>query len=387
MKIFIIKKGIGFMNIKDVYKYLDAKYPKDFPILKPKIDEFYQQGIKPDRIYNLMSQYIDLKPYCWTLDVQNGDIIEFVKAVKIGTFLKAKFNNEESFSIMQKTLVFEDNNICIFKPTNFQESSVIGEPICCFAYSQGRWDEHYNGYQEAIYYVYDVMKEGTQHDFVSITVRPNGRALVLDKEHNWWSKQQSIQYIQSLEEGASYITTKDGKTIKTENKKYKTNTNMAKKQVIRLTEGDLHRIIKESVNKVLREAETVLPNKRGNIDNELMKVLSKYDNFIKKHQETIDSDEQTGCYYRYDNEEECYIVWFSVNLVGVVGNYNEKTLSHQEDVEFREMYVHLRDKMLKEIENLGLTLIDIDEHHDFNTYKFDGQTPCQYRIHDICYFQ
>ena len=239
------------MNIKDVYKYLDAKYPKDFPILKPKIDEFYQQGIKPDRIYNLMSQYIDLKPYCRALDVQNGDIIEFVKAVKIGTFLRAKFNNEETFSIMQKTLVFEDNNICIFKPTNFQESSVIGEPICCFAYSQGRWDEHYNGYQEAIYYVYDVMKEGTQHDFVSITVRPNGRALVLDKEHNWWSKQQSIQYIQSLEEGASYITTKDGKTIKTENKEYKTNTNMAKKQVIRLTEGDLHRIIKESVNNIL----------------------------------------------------------------------------------------------------------------------------------------
>ena len=100
-----------------------------------------------------------------------------VKAVKIGTFLRAKFNNEETFSIMQKTLVFEDNNICIFKPTNFQESSVIGEPICCFAYSQGRWDEHYNGYQEAIYYVYDVMKEGTQHDFVSITVRPNGRAV------------------------------------------------------------------------------------------------------------------------------------------------------------------------------------------------------------------
>ena len=86
------------MNIKDVYKYLDAKYPKDFPILKPKIDEFYQQGIKPDRIYNLMSQYIDLKPYCRALDVQNGDIIEFVKAVKIGTFLRAKFNNEVNYA-------------------------------------------------------------------------------------------------------------------------------------------------------------------------------------------------------------------------------------------------------------------------------------------------
>lgn len=31
---------------------------------------------------------------------------------------------------------------------------------------------------------------------------------------------------------------------------------MAKKQIIRLTEGDLHRIIKESVNKILKEHET-----------------------------------------------------------------------------------------------------------------------------------
>lgn len=274
------------MNIKDVYKYLDAKYPKDFPILKPKIDEFYQQGIKPYRIYNLMSQYIDLKPYCRALDVQNGDIIEFIKAVKIGTFLRAKFNNEEAFSIMQKTLVFEDNNICIFKPTNFQESSAIGKPICCFTYSQGRWDEHYNGYQEAIYYVYDVMKEGTQHDFVSITVRPNGRALVLDKEHNWWSKQQSIQYIQSLEEGASYITTKDGKAIKTENKKYKTNTYMAKKQLIRLTEDDLHNIIKKSVNRILREYR--------DIDDDNYYGGGLPDNYFDED-EYIDNEEATPC--------------------------------------------------------------------------------------------
>jgi len=46
-------------------------------------------------------------------------------------------------------------------------------------------------------------------------------------------------------------TTKDN-SIKTENKQYKTNTNMNKKQ-IRLTESDLHRIVKESVKKVLNE--------------------------------------------------------------------------------------------------------------------------------------
>jgi hypothetical protein len=38
--------------------------------------------------------------------------------------------------------------------------------------------------------------------------------------------------------------------LKTENKQYKTNTNMNKK-LIRLTEGDLHRIVKESVNRVM----------------------------------------------------------------------------------------------------------------------------------------
>ena len=90
------------MNIKDVYKYLDAKYPKDFPILKPKIDEFYQQRIKPYRIFNLMSQYIDLKPYCSALDVQNGDIIEFVKAVKIGTFLEQSLTMKKPFQLCRK---------------------------------------------------------------------------------------------------------------------------------------------------------------------------------------------------------------------------------------------------------------------------------------------
>ena len=32
------------------------------------------------------------------------------------------------------------------------------------------------------------MRKGTLEDFVAITVRTNGTALVLDKEHNWWSK-------------------------------------------------------------------------------------------------------------------------------------------------------------------------------------------------------
>ena len=38
---------------------------------------------------------------------------------------------------MSKTLIYEDDCICIFKPTSFQEYEVIGEEICCFAFGQG----------------------------------------------------------------------------------------------------------------------------------------------------------------------------------------------------------------------------------------------------------
>ena len=41
--------------------------------------------------------------------------------------------------------------------------------------------------------------------------------------------------------------------LKTENKQYKSNTNMNKK-LIRLTESDLHKIVKEAVNKILTES-------------------------------------------------------------------------------------------------------------------------------------
>lgn len=240
------------MDLTYVYGYIKKNAADDYSVLKSKVDEFAVEGLEPIMIYNILSQYIALKSFCRALDVKNGDYIDFIKAIKIATFLKAKFNNEDAISVMQKTLIYEDNDVCIFKPTNFQESSMIGEPICCFAYSQGRWDEHYNGYQEAIYYVYDVMRENSIHDFVAITVRPSGRALVLDKNHKWWPPAESIRYIQGLGEGASTIVTKEGKSIKTENKQYNKNTNMNKKQ-IRLTEQDLHRIVKESVNRILNE--------------------------------------------------------------------------------------------------------------------------------------
>ena len=58
------------------------------------------------------------------------------------------------------------------------------------------------------------MRKGTLEDFVAITVRPNGTELVLDKEHNWWSKEESIRYINELGDGTKCITTQNWKQIK-----------------------------------------------------------------------------------------------------------------------------------------------------------------------------
>ena len=60
------------------------------------------------------------------------------------------------------------------------------------------------------------------------------RNISVDKDGN---------YVSANAWGADYVS---------ENKQYKTNTNMNKK-LIRLTESDLHRIVKESVNRVLKE--------------------------------------------------------------------------------------------------------------------------------------
>lgn len=224
------------------------------------VNNLQKEGVDDSAINDVVQKVKEYWSYIGNIDWNTIDYCNTLKVINCAKFLKAKFNDETKFAIMNKTLVFRDEEICIFKPTNFNESRIIGEPICCFAYSQERWNEHYEFDQEAIYYVYDVMRYGTDEDFVAITVRPNGSALVLDKKHNWWSRHDSTRFIQGLGGGAAVITTKEGKAIKSENKECNIYKHM-NKRTIRLTESDLHRIVKESVNKILKEEYSTPPLK------------------------------------------------------------------------------------------------------------------------------
>ena len=113
--------------------------------------------------------------FCRTLDFENGNYIDFVKSINIATFLESKFNTDKDIAIMNKTLIYEDDCICIFKPTSFQESEIIGEEICCFEFSQGRWAEHYIENHESIYYVYDVMRKGIYRILLQLQLDPTER--------------------------------------------------------------------------------------------------------------------------------------------------------------------------------------------------------------------
>lgn len=207
------------------------------------------EGLDDSHIKEIIREINVYWDYIGDLEWNDIGYIDIIKEISIASFLKAKFDDENKVSVMRKTMVYRDEDNCIFKPSNFFESSIIGEPICCFANNENYWDEHYNEYDEAIYYVYDVVRLGDVDDFVAITVRPHGRALVLDKGHNWKTPQDSIRYIRGLGNGASVIKTKDGKPIQLEtnnNNDIKTENYMRNnKRTIRLTESDLHRVIKE----------------------------------------------------------------------------------------------------------------------------------------------
>lgn len=74
-----------------------------------------------------------------------------------------------------------------------------------------------------------------------------------NSDHEIYQRKLPNEIVSYLYDIAASQTEAMGNRIKTENKDYKINNNM-KKQVIRLTEGDLHKIIKESVNKILKES-------------------------------------------------------------------------------------------------------------------------------------
>ena len=119
---------------------------------------------------------------------------------------------------------------------------------------------------------------------ISANIKPykeptkKARNISVDKDGN---------YVSANAWGADYVS---------ENKQYKTSTNMKRK--IRLTEQDLHRIVKESVKRVLRESEF------DDFDNDFGVAIDREGKQIHKGDVVIWIDPETGRRSKYEVYEE-----------------------------------------------------------------------------------
>ena len=96
----------------------------------------------------------------------------------------------------------------------------------------------------------------------------NDATLINQQIQSIWQNKGFNDPFANTEKHAKVMRLKPNEPIEqiVENKQYKRNTNMNKKQ-IRLTESDLKQIVKESVNKILNEAYGTSPQKDINIAN------------------------------------------------------------------------------------------------------------------------
>ena len=137
---------------------LQEETKNEFPLYQAKFTQMCNDGRNQEEVYNILFSFFSIRSYCPNFDFKNADYFDFMYAINKGSFLSQKFNDENILSIMHKCMVYQDEQCIIFKPTNFEESRVIGEPICCFSNNKNYWVEHYDLENEAIYFVFEVMR-------------------------------------------------------------------------------------------------------------------------------------------------------------------------------------------------------------------------------------
>ena len=127
----------------------------------------------------------------------------------------------------------------------------------CTSVNQGRFEEHHNINHEMLYIIRNCkLSKSSNCRFVVAQVNLDGSRIYWDQKNNNLNATNGDNHISAKEYETSLgnaINQLQPMKLKTENKQYKSNTNMNKK-LIRLTESDLHKIVKEAVNKILTES-------------------------------------------------------------------------------------------------------------------------------------
>ena len=244
---------------------------------------FYQDNQVPiERIQQLFRQWM-------TYVVNNNNSID-VNKLTFEQFYQTIQKSKSSYEIPNK--IFDNGTIQIGEFKNFKEASVFPIPNNMCVCKTNKWFKYYQSPHSRYLLIHDCRRNDNKRYVLAIIEHGEISYADLsghefansfgDQERGNVSQTAFDQYQQSIgKEAVGFLyniaadvkdkididkQVYDSRICKGNLVEYKHNnnhTNMTKKQIIRLTESDLHRIIKETVKKTLNEMEGNELNYKG----------------------------------------------------------------------------------------------------------------------------
>ena len=218
--------------------------------VKKMCDLFYKDKIPQNEITKIFRGYQENAEW---FDEMGVDFNKLTWEQLKELVLKQTGEYEKVSKLPNQFYVSDDGLITIGYFNTFEEAMNF-EPQngWCTSVNQGRFEEHHDINHEMLYIIRNnKLSKGSNCRFVIAQVNFDGRIVYWDQKNN------------NLNDGSGRISANEYETSLGDaksklqpmklNNQLNCNTNMNKK-LIRLTESDLHRIVKQSVNRVLKES-------------------------------------------------------------------------------------------------------------------------------------
>ena len=199
-------------------------------------------------LYLVLNAYKDWKRY--VVKYYSDNNIQLPNINQLGYNQVIKITNECKRKYAKPSPIYDKDGIYVGVLSTFQMANML--PInttWCITKTPHRYAEFNNDNQKCLYIINN--KNADPHRRV-IAVCSIDNVEYWDSKNHRMEEEEVMLYEKTLPIEVENIIHNFAYQILPENKQYKTNTNMNKK-LIRLNESDLHRIVKESVKKVLRE--------------------------------------------------------------------------------------------------------------------------------------
>ena len=259
---------------------------------------FYQEGVSIINLKKYFRQWMTYVVKNKNIDVNGLSFEQFYQTIQKYKRQSLNANN-----------IYDDGKVSIRKIVDFNDMKNL--PFANYWCTRKRkyWDEYSSKEPPPNFYLVtnNNYTESSNCRYVMIEMYPNGEIgywstnnELIDENGNSGRLPKLSEYQKSL--GNAFQKIKEIQGQITENKQYNKNNNM--KRTIKLNESDLHRIIKEYVNKILKEMTSISTKIPNNIKRNVELMC---DNF-KQYGDCILSDEKTV--------EICTKYGHGVNAVG-----------------------------------------------------------------------